>query len=389
MTIIRFNTILINLRNLPRIPAYLEIHDWLINNFGITVGTLRVIDISGLRKRLTLKFKEADAYYTFIKKLRHVEIEYEQDGQPFYLPYITLNGRNKEVYVKELPEEADLEKLMGYIQEYGLIKEYRWEQSLNDALPQDLGAHKQILKISMELNKDIPQNVNFEGERLMINYIGQPVQCFLCKKEGHMGRECPEKIQKDEIYNKEFPTIGEKAEKWVHPKKISKPVKIIDPIQSSSDSSNDEDSETDSSDSSPSRNSNQPIPQNRNEKKKTKKVKVVDKETKDRIGKRNRNSQSPENDQPKKIVIIEELDQNEICVNSPHPSEATKTQEHATRVTMPHFVLDEHVLIMPSRPINCQLVHSSPNTSLQTENLKHALTDKNNQQTGFQNEKYT
>ena len=107
---------------------------------------------------------------------------------------------------------------MGYIQDYGLIKEYRWEQSLNDALPQDLGAHKQIFKISMELNKDFLQNVNFERERLMINYIGQPVQCFLCKKEGHMGRECPEKIQKDEIYNKEFPTIGEKAGKWVHPK---------------------------------------------------------------------------------------------------------------------------------------------------------------------------
>ena len=165
---------------------------------------------------------------------------------------------------------------------------------------------------------------------------------------------------------------------------------MIEPIQSSSDSSNDEDSETDSSDSSPSRNSNQSIPQNRNEKKRTKKVKVADKETKDRIGKRNRNSQSsPENDQPKKIVIIEELDQNEISINSSHPTEVTKTQEHATRVTMPHFVLDEHVLIMTSRPINCQLVHSSPNISLQTEKLKHSLTDKNNQQTGSQNEKYT
>ena len=74
------------------------------------------------------------------------------------------------------------------------------------------GTHRQIMVIEMELERDIPSFIYFEGEKLQINYLGQPQTYSLCQSPAHRAGDCPthRAPSTSTNYNKNFPAICEK-----------------------------------------------------------------------------------------------------------------------------------------------------------------------------------
>jgi hypothetical protein len=46
----------------------------------------------------------------------------------------------------------------------------------------------------MQLRKDIPSYVSFDGEKLPVNYLGQPPTCAHCSSLDHLASACPSQI---------------------------------------------------------------------------------------------------------------------------------------------------------------------------------------------------
>ena len=42
------------------------------------------------------------------------------------------------------------------------------------------GSHHQVMIIEIELQKDIPSFLYFDGEKLEVNYLAQPQTCSVC-----------------------------------------------------------------------------------------------------------------------------------------------------------------------------------------------------------------
>ena len=71
--------------------------------------------------------------------------------------------------------------------------------------------HKQVMIFEIEIEKDIPSFIYFEGEKLQINYQGQPQTCSVYQSLSHRAGECPTRRHPNSspTYDQHFPRINQ------------------------------------------------------------------------------------------------------------------------------------------------------------------------------------
>ena len=147
-------------------------------------------------------------------------------------PFPSSNGKKKIVKVRDIPAECNIEKFLRFFKQYGIVLRHKWEEF--NEVNQDFikGAHKEVMIIEAEIEKDIPSFIYFEGEKLQITYQGQPQTCSMCQAHTHRAGDYP--TRRIPNYEQNFPSIQEANTSipqtsnqfpWIQPRstKISRP----------------------------------------------------------------------------------------------------------------------------------------------------------------------
>lgn len=209
MTILRFNTFFFDFRNVPP-PTDLDCHRWL-RGLGVKNGDAEVISYSKYRKRITLKLFQSEKFQTLASIFSEKTLYYIKDGEQYPISFFMCNGKKKTIKISEVPAEIDMEKFIHFFSNYGRVLNRKWDDLLPDSDQFLEGAHKDILIIEAELDKDIPSFIFFEGEKLQVNYLGQPQTCSICQSPSHRAGDCPIRrpLNTSPVYDRNFPRIEE------------------------------------------------------------------------------------------------------------------------------------------------------------------------------------
>ena len=194
MTIVRTNTIFFDFGSVPW-PSHLEAHRWLKAQ-GVNDGDCKTIDLNNYTRELIVKFINAEKFSLFLEGNREC-LSFRKDSETFDIYYRTSEENSaaqalKTVRLKAVPGDVEnLSDLKKFLEQYGrVIKIYR--EKLNSVSP-ELVAGSELERVTavMQLRKDIPSYVSYEGEKLPVNYLGQPQTCAHCSSLEHLASACP------------------------------------------------------------------------------------------------------------------------------------------------------------------------------------------------------
>ena len=122
--------------------------------------------------------------------------------------FSSLAMEKKLIKIKGIPAEAVLESLILKISHFGNAISCKWDKTTPNMNEIITGSHKQIIIIEIELERDIPSFIEYEGERLIVNYMDQPPTCAICHSTAHEVGECPRRrTPVNQNYDKNFPQI--------------------------------------------------------------------------------------------------------------------------------------------------------------------------------------
>ena len=164
MTIVRLNTFYFDFRNAPT-PLEIDIHKW-FRSQGVKDGEAEVINHGNYRKRVALKLRQSETFIKLLDRFSERGVTYCKDAILYEIPYFAINLR------KSLPRP--ISPSLSLFSQYGKILSNKWDET-NHTLDEYIKAtHRQTMVIEMELERNIPSFIYIEGEKLKINYLGQP-----------------------------------------------------------------------------------------------------------------------------------------------------------------------------------------------------------------------
>ena len=94
--------------------------------------------------------------------------------------------RPQNIFVYNYPYEGEELLLRAVLSEFGDIQDVRYRHWLD--IP---GVCDGVRVVSMIRKKSIPRHLTVDGFFCKITYYGQPLECDICNKTGHIARDCP------------------------------------------------------------------------------------------------------------------------------------------------------------------------------------------------------
>ena len=90
------------------------------------------------------------------------------------------------LYLRDLPHEVHTEDLRDFLSAYSRV--LVMERSMCADFPL-LFDENRVIKMILE--KDLPYFLTVFGFECRLWYRDQPIQCFLCREQGHRAQSCP------------------------------------------------------------------------------------------------------------------------------------------------------------------------------------------------------
>ena len=117
---------------------------------------------------------------------------FDKDETPFEIPVMVAGSKRKNVKIKFIPVEIDIEDIKKALINYGTIETLKWEEPVR--FNEDIyEVRRERLNADMILNKNIPSFITIKGIRLNVTYQGQPRTCSKCDDPSHEARNCGSK----------------------------------------------------------------------------------------------------------------------------------------------------------------------------------------------------
>ena len=96
--------------------------------------------------------------------------------------------------------DEEIQKALGKYGEVRMITRDRYKTS--DPNRDYFEGFNGYATVRMQMEKDIPEVLQFEAGKVKISYQGQPTICYKCRKPGHLSMECRE--EPEEETNKQY-----------------------------------------------------------------------------------------------------------------------------------------------------------------------------------------
>lgn len=169
-----------------------------LKDLQISLDSLATFDYNEHLKTLIVRFKQEDQFEENLRRLGEAAQFKDADGNSHEVPVTSsLNpGRNPRITItttiKWVPLEMEFGLIKKALAEYGEVVEItRVTISTRGDNDQACKVETERLRVAMKLKKDIPTTVKVDGVDLKIYYAGQPPTCLICRKTGHMVKDCP------------------------------------------------------------------------------------------------------------------------------------------------------------------------------------------------------
>ena len=183
----RINTLFFNFRDTHFHPSEIEIHRWL-RSLDVKDGDLCVIDYHFHSKHVVVKFNEEEKMHEFFENFGPSLI-FDKDEVPYEIPVMIAGSKHRNVKIKFIPTEIEIEEIKNTLTKYGAVESIKWEEPVK--FNEDIyEVKRERLNVAMSINKHIPSFITIKGIRLNVTYQGQPRTCSKCDDPNHEARDC-------------------------------------------------------------------------------------------------------------------------------------------------------------------------------------------------------
>ena len=130
MSIVRSNTLIFDFRN-ARAPEPLELHRW-FTKIGIKPGDAFGFHYENYNHEVVLKLNKKEKFESIVKKYPNQTIDFLYLNEKFTIPFHMNDKKLKQVKIRLLPFEADLEDLKSLLAAFGKVSQVEWKSSPSD-----------------------------------------------------------------------------------------------------------------------------------------------------------------------------------------------------------------------------------------------------------------
>ena len=139
-------------------------------------------------KHVVVKFNEDEKMHHFFKNYRPTLI-FDKGEIPFALLVLIAGNKRKNVKIKFIPNEIEVEELKNTRSKFGTIESIKWEEPIK--FNEDIyEVKRERVNVAMLVNKHIPSFITITGIILNVTFQGQPRSCLKCDEPSHETRNC-------------------------------------------------------------------------------------------------------------------------------------------------------------------------------------------------------
>ena len=233
MDLIRRNTIIFDLRDVPQL-SILGQHVWLINELEIPLEKIDVVDYNMYKKFGVVKFVDEASFEAFKGRFNAMEVPLtDEEGGKHNIRYRINNDRSKRIRITQLTTCESMGEIKNFFEKYGKILNCEWEKNRVKIGDKILETRREVLRMDMEMAKEIPSFIKYKGATLMVTYYGQIKTCAICTKAGHKAKECPTKgkpLAENQIKTGSYAAIAAKKTEWNQKGKRATATTLLDYI---------------------------------------------------------------------------------------------------------------------------------------------------------------
>lgn len=158
---------------------------------------------------LCIKFKSLDAMKEAQAQIPEIVVFRYSNGERVEVKVSVAGCCTKYVRIFDLPPEIPDSEISAVLSRYGNVK-----RMVKEKFPADLNLNMftGVRGVYLDIKKVIPPTLYFLSRKGRIFYDGLKQKCFLCKEEGHLKADCPQKAKKQESVDVNADLNGKSSE---------------------------------------------------------------------------------------------------------------------------------------------------------------------------------
>lgn len=139
-----------------------------------------------------VKFKSLDTMKEAQAQIPEIVFFRYSNGEKVEVKTSVAGCCTKYVRIFDLPPEVPDSEISAVLGRYGMVK-----RMVRERFPAELGLNlfTGVRGVYLDVKKVVPPSLYFLNRKGRIFYDGLKQKCFLCKEEGHLKAECPQKVE--------------------------------------------------------------------------------------------------------------------------------------------------------------------------------------------------
>lgn len=142
---------------------------------------------------LCVKFKTLEAMKEAQAQIPEIVTFRYSNGEKIEVKVSVAGCHTKYLRIFDLPPEVPDSEISAVLSRYGSVK-----RMVRERFPADLGLNMYtgVRGVYLDIKKVVPASLYFLSRKGRIYYDGLKQKCFLCKEEGHLKVDCPQKAKR-------------------------------------------------------------------------------------------------------------------------------------------------------------------------------------------------
>lgn len=185
----RKNTVVLNLRSIPKRLTHLDVHLLIQNCIGVTVDQVVAIHYDMLKNVVFLKLAREDLAEKiadkFVNGIKFLDAATSKE----YIVPITREMGLTSVRVHQIPIDVPNSLIVSALSLYGTVVGNVVNETFGQHMPY-ASVYSGVRSVRMTIKKPIPSFVEIDGEKTLVTYTGQIKTCMRCGSSDHFKAEC-------------------------------------------------------------------------------------------------------------------------------------------------------------------------------------------------------
>lgn len=186
MSIIRKNTLVVDLSVLPARPEAGKVHQFLVNEIKLQLSDVKSIQLHNTRKCVFLEMVNNETALRY-EKAHNIKRVFVWNNKEFKI-HVYVDSEAVTVRVHDLPPSVPYKTVGDFMAKFGeviSIQSERWRQYFP-------GIPNGVRVLQMRLRGSIPSHINIENEVCFVKHKNQQRTCKWCSRAVHPKQKCLE-----------------------------------------------------------------------------------------------------------------------------------------------------------------------------------------------------